>query len=361
MSAPERVEFFFDFGSPTAYLAYTQLPAIAAEAGAELVWRPMLLGGVFKATGNASPVTVPAKGRWMNEDIARWAQRHGVPFRFNPHFPINTLTLMRGAVGLQLRAPDRFRAYVDAVYRAMWQAPRNLGDPQVLAATLAEAGFDAEAFGALVAEPEVKAALVANTDEAVARGVFGAPTVFVGAQMFFGQDRLDFVREALLAGAAPAAGPRVALRAADAPVRQRPSVYPEPFAAMMAGRVKHPLGDLFGLKNFGVNLTRLAPGAVSALRHAHRTQDEFVYVLQGRPTLHTDAGRTPLAPGLCAGFAAGSGDAHRLINETDAEAVYLEIGDRSEGDEVQYPDDDLKALREGGAWRFLHKDGTPYD
>jgi 2-hydroxychromene-2-carboxylate isomerase/uncharacterized cupin superfamily protein len=360
MSEPARIEFFFDFGSPTAYLAYTQLPAIATQAGAELVWRPMLLGGVFKATGNASPVTVPAKGRWMNEDIARWAKRHGVPFRFNPHFPINTLTLMRGAAGLQLRQPERFRAYVDAVYRAMWVEPRNLGDAEVLAATLGEAGFDAEAFGALVAEPEVKAALAAHTDEAVARGVFGAPTMFVGGRMFFGQDRLDFVREAAQAGAAPAAALPLALRAADAPARQRPSVYPEPFVSRMAGRTKHPLGDLFGLKNFGVNLTRLAPGAVSALRHAHRTQDEFVYVLQGRPTLHTDAGRTVLAPGLCAGFAAGSGDAHRLVNETDAEAVYLEIGDRSDGDEVQYPDDDLKALREGGAWRFVHKDGTPY-
>ena len=194
---PKTLEFFFDFGSPTSYLAYTQLPRLAAEAGAELVWRPMLLGGVFKATGNASPVTVPAKSRWMHDDMARWARRHGVPLAMNPHFPINTLTLMRGAAGMQLRQPAQFERYVETVYRAMWVEPANLGDAEVLAATLQCAGFDPQAFGALVADPEVKARLVANTEEAVARGVFGAPTVFVGTQMFFGQDRLDFVREAL--------------------------------------------------------------------------------------------------------------------------------------------------------------------
>jgi len=192
------VEYFFDVGSPTAYLAWSQLPKIAAEAGATIAWRPMLLGGVFKATGNASPVTVPAKGRWMNEDIARWARRYGVPFAFNPHFPINTLTLMRGATGMQMRRPADFPRYLDVIERAMWEAPKNLGDPAVLATALAEAGFDADEFVALVADPEVKAKLVATTEEAVGRGVFGAPTFFVGDAMFFGQDRLEFVREALL-------------------------------------------------------------------------------------------------------------------------------------------------------------------
>ena len=195
-NSPHRVEFFFDFGSPTTYLAYTQLPRIAALAGAQLAWRPMLLGGVFKATGNASPVTVPAKGRWMAQDIARWARRYGVPFAFNPHFPINTLTLMRGAVGLQLRQPEHFLRYVETVFHAMWVEPRNLGEPEVLAQTLADAGFDA-GFTELVADPEVKAALVATTEEAVRRGVFGAPTFFVGEEMHFGQDRLEFVKEAL--------------------------------------------------------------------------------------------------------------------------------------------------------------------
>jgi 2-hydroxychromene-2-carboxylate isomerase len=193
----KSLEFFFDFGSPTSYLAWTQLPKLAADCGAQLVWKPMLLGGVFKATGNASPVMVPAKGRWMFQDMARWARRYAVPLAMNPHFPINTLTLMRGAVGLQLRRPADFEPYVDTVFRAMWATPCNLGDAEVLAATLQRAGFDAEALLALASDPEVKARLVANTDEAVARGVFGAPTVFVGEQMFFGQDRLDFVREAL--------------------------------------------------------------------------------------------------------------------------------------------------------------------
>jgi 2-hydroxychromene-2-carboxylate isomerase len=195
----KTVEFFFDFGSPTTYLAYTQLPKIAVDCAAEIVWRPMLLGGVFKAAGNTSPVTVPAKGRWMFEDMSRWARRYGVPFVMNPHFPINTLTLMRGATGLQMRQPEAFARYCDAVFRAMWQRQLNLGDAAVLASTLADAGLNAEAFAALVADAEVKARLAATTEEAVARGVFGAPTFFVGAQMFFGQDRLDFVREALRA------------------------------------------------------------------------------------------------------------------------------------------------------------------
>ena len=194
-----RVEYFFDVGSPTSYLAWTQLPKIAAETGAAIDWRPMLLGGVFKATGNASPATVPAKSRWMNADMQRWARRHGVTLRFNPHFPINTLTLMRGATALQMHRPAEFHRYVDAIERAMWESPRNLGDADVLAATLTEAGFDAAKIAALAAAPEVKARLVATTEEAVARGVFGAPTFFVGSEMFFGQDRLEFVREALSA------------------------------------------------------------------------------------------------------------------------------------------------------------------
>jgi uncharacterized cupin superfamily protein len=152
----------------------------------------------------------------------------------------------------------------------------------------------------------------------------------------------------------------VAIAAADAPPRVRPSVYPEMFAARMAGRTKHPLGDLFGLTNFGVNLTRLAPGAVSALRHAHSRQDEFIYILQGHPTLITDAGETPLAPGMCAGFKAGTGDAHQLLNRTHEEVMYLEVGDRSPGDSASYPDEDLDAQLVDGKWHFTHKDGTPY-
>ncbi len=193
----KQIEFYFDFGSPTAYLAYTQLPKIARECGAEIVWRPMLLGGVFKGAGNQSPVLVALKGAWMWGDMERWARRYGVPLLKNPHFIINTLTLMRIAVGLQMRQPDLFQRYVDAMFHAMWVEPRNLGDAAVVADTLQKAGFDAPALAALAADPEVKAKLIDVTDDAVKRGVFGAPTMFVGSDMFFGQDRLEFVREAL--------------------------------------------------------------------------------------------------------------------------------------------------------------------
>jgi uncharacterized cupin superfamily protein len=152
----------------------------------------------------------------------------------------------------------------------------------------------------------------------------------------------------------------LAVVADQAPFRTKASAYPEPFASQMVGRRKQPLGDLFGLTNFGVNLARLAPGAVSALRHAHTKQDEFLYILQGHPTLHTDEGRTKLSPGMCAGFKAGSDNGHRLINGTDEEIIYLEMGDRTPGDEGSYPDDDLKAVMVDGKWKFVHKDGSPY-
>jgi uncharacterized cupin superfamily protein len=152
----------------------------------------------------------------------------------------------------------------------------------------------------------------------------------------------------------------VAIEAAAAPVRAKPSNYPEPFASRMAGRIKRPLGELFGLANFGVNLTQLLPNSASSIRHAHSKQDEFVFILQGHPTLHTDDGFTRLSPGMCAGFKAGTGNAHRLLNETSEPVVYLEIGDRTAGDEGSYPDDDLQAMLVDGKWRFAHKDGTPY-
>ena len=152
----------------------------------------------------------------------------------------------------------------------------------------------------------------------------------------------------------------VALLASQTPARTKPTNYPEPFASRMAGREKRPLGDLFGLTNFGVNLTRLAPKAMSALRHAHTRQDEFIYILQGHPVLHTDEGRMQLSPGMCAGFKAGTGGAHHLINESAEEVLYLEVGDRTPGDEGRYPDDDLKAMLVQGKWQFVHKDGSPY-
>lgn len=152
----------------------------------------------------------------------------------------------------------------------------------------------------------------------------------------------------------------IAVVATDVAPRQTPSNYPEPFASRMAGRSKRALGAVFGLVNFGVNLTQLAPGAVSALRHAHTRQDEFVFVLQGHPVLRTDAGDTPLSPGMCSGFKAGTGDAHQLLNPGDETVVYLEIGDRSAGDAVSYPDDDLRAALIDENWVFMHSDGRPY-
>ena len=194
----KNVEFYFDVGSPTAYLAWTQLPKICAQAGATLSCKPMLLGAVFQATGNVSPAAVPAKGSYMTADLGRFAARYGVPFAHNPFFPINTLVLMRAAVGVQRRTPERFDAFLQAVFTAMWVEQRNLNDPAEVMATLGKAGFDPAAMQALVTEPAVKDALRANTDEAIARGVFGVPTMFVGDTLYFGQDRLDFVREALL-------------------------------------------------------------------------------------------------------------------------------------------------------------------
>ena len=195
----KSVEFYFDFGSPTTYLAWTQLPALCAAAGATLVYRPMLLGGVFQATGNASPVSIPSKGRFMLKDLQRFAQRYQVPMQFNPHFPINTLTLMRMATGVQMQQPERFDDYVAAVFKAMWVDALNMGDPAVVATALTAAGFDAQQLLALAADPQIKEALKNSTETAVKRGVFGAPSMFVDDELFFGQDRLAFVREALQA------------------------------------------------------------------------------------------------------------------------------------------------------------------
>jgi uncharacterized cupin superfamily protein len=153
----------------------------------------------------------------------------------------------------------------------------------------------------------------------------------------------------------------IAIEAAFAPLRAQLSSYPEVFAKRLHGRTKRPLGELFSLVNFGVNLTRLPSGAMSSLRHAHTRQDEFIYVLEGAPVLITDMGETPLAPGMCAGFRAGSGNGHHLVNRAKDDAVYLEIGDRSSDDRAMYPDDDLQAVLDGsGRWVFTHKDGSPY-
>lgn len=189
------LEFFYDYGSPYSYLADTQVEAIAKRAGATLVRKPMLLGGVFKATGNASPMTVELKSKWSAFDMPMWSRHYGVPFNRNPFFPVNTLALMRGAAAAQI--DGLFERYHPAIYKAMWVDGRNLNDIAEVAAVLTAAGLDARKFGARIQDQDVKDRLKATTDEAVARGVFGAPTCFVGDMMFFGNDRLPFVEMAL--------------------------------------------------------------------------------------------------------------------------------------------------------------------
>jgi 2-hydroxychromene-2-carboxylate isomerase len=192
----KTLEFYFDFGSPTAYLAYQRLQQLQQQYDLQVEYKPILLGGVFKAAGNTSPVAVPAKGNYMlKHDLPRFAKRYGVPLNFNPHFPINTLPLMRGAI-----AAGRlgcFDAYAECMFNGVWVDQLNLGDPDVITGTLQGAGLDADALLALCQDPEVKAELVTATEAAVERGVFGAPTLFMDGEMYFGQDRLDFVEEAL--------------------------------------------------------------------------------------------------------------------------------------------------------------------
>ena len=189
------LEFYFDYGSPYSYLADTQVEAIAQRTGATLVRKPMLLGGVFKATGNHSPAELPQKSAWSGFDMPMWARHYGVPFQRNPFFPVNTLALMRGAAAAQI--DGLFERYHPAVYKAMWVDGRNLNDMTEIAAVLTSAGLEAAKVGARIQDQDVKDRLKATTDEAVARGVFGAPTCFVDNMMFFGNDRLPFVEMAL--------------------------------------------------------------------------------------------------------------------------------------------------------------------
>ena len=192
----KTLEFDCDFGRPTAYLAHCRLRQLSEQYGLEVTYIPMLLGGVFKATDNVSPVAIPAKGKYMLEsDLPRFARRYGVALAFNPHFPINTLNLMRGAIAAQRL--DCLDAYVDAVYEAVWVKQLNMGDPETTAELLSSSGLDASALMALSQDPEVKAELIANTEAAVSRGAFGAPTMYMDGEMYFGQDRLDFVEQAL--------------------------------------------------------------------------------------------------------------------------------------------------------------------
>jgi len=194
----KTVDYYFDFGSPNCYLALTQLRGIAERTGAGINWHPMLLGGVFKATGGGSPAGVPAKGRYTGLQSQRFAKRYGVPYVRNPDFPINTMQMMRGAIAFQAGGDDAaFQRYMDVMSHHMWVEPKKLDEPDVLAQVLTDNGFDAADFADRIVEPEIKKGLITATEAAVARGVFGAPTFFVGEEMFFGQDMLWLVEEYL--------------------------------------------------------------------------------------------------------------------------------------------------------------------
>jgi 2-hydroxychromene-2-carboxylate isomerase len=190
-------DFYFDFGSLASYLAHTQLPRISAETGAKPQMYPMLLGGVFQATGNASPMAVPAKGRYVYIDMKRFADAYGVPLVMNPHFPIITTTLMRAATALQTQGDEAFQRYMDAIYRSIWVEGLNMNDPGVVGEVLTRAGFDPAAVLAMANEQATKDKLKAVTMTAVERGVFGAPTFFIGDHMYWGQDRIEQVIQAL--------------------------------------------------------------------------------------------------------------------------------------------------------------------
>lgn len=194
----KKVEFFFDVGSPASYLAWTQLESIAQRANAKIIWRPMLLGAVFQAVGNTSPAAIPAKGAYMLKDLQRFSNIYGVPFNFNPFFPLNTMHLMRGATAY-LEEPE-FQTYLAAIFNALWTEKLNMESPEVVAEVLTKAGLDTTDFMDRISESEVKERLKDTTEEAVTRGVFGAPSFFVNGEMFFGQDRLSFVETALKDG-----------------------------------------------------------------------------------------------------------------------------------------------------------------
>jgi 2-hydroxychromene-2-carboxylate isomerase len=193
----KRVDFFYDLSSPYSYLASTQIESVAARAGAEIGWRPFVLGGVFKATGNVMPASVPAKAKYMVDDLDRWAKHYGVEFKMSLRFPVNAIKAMRLIVAAGMESPGRAPAATHAAFRALWVDDRDLGDEAVLRDVARAAELDAERVTALIERPEVKDALRKNGDEAVAHGAFGAPAFIVGGELFWGNDRLHFVEAAL--------------------------------------------------------------------------------------------------------------------------------------------------------------------
>lgn len=190
-----QVTFYYDYGSPASYLAWTQLPALCARHATDLVYRPILIGGLFKITGNRSPVTIEAKGDWFFKDMARFADRYGVRFQKNPYFIINSLPLMRGAIWAV--EEGRLENYNQVMFEACWAEGRDLNDPKEILAVLRAGGFDVDTVAAAIQTDDIKQRLIQATQDAVDQGVFGVPTMFVGDTMHFGQDRLDWIERAL--------------------------------------------------------------------------------------------------------------------------------------------------------------------
>ncbi|OTG89813.1 2-hydroxychromene-2-carboxylate isomerase [Acinetobacter sp. ANC 3832] len=191
------IEFYFDLGSPYSYLGFHQIQKIAAEKQAEIIWKPILLGGVFKATGNSSPMAVPTKARYSMQDLKRWSNYWNIPVQMNPHFPINTLMLMRLLTAVQLYQPERFIDVTTGLFNAMFGQPRNLNDQQEFIQVATELGLDTASVQTWLSDEKVKGQLKFLTEEAVERGVFGAPTWFVKDEMYWGVDHLHFVEMAL--------------------------------------------------------------------------------------------------------------------------------------------------------------------
>ncbi len=193
----KSVEFFYDFVSSASYLAYKRLPAMVANAGGHIIWKPMVLGGVFKAVGNQSPVLIKAKGKWLFDDMKRTADKHGFPFAINPAFPMNTVSTLRGALATERLDPKMLAAYMDTMFHAAWGGGGDLTNPEVVMELLEKADLPAGEIANLSQDQAIKDELRANTDEAVERGAFGAPTFFVDGELYWGQDRVDAVMEAL--------------------------------------------------------------------------------------------------------------------------------------------------------------------
>ena len=193
----KSVEFYFDLGSPYSYLAYYRLLQIAEQQEIQIVYKPILLGGVFKATGNRSPIEIPVKGAYSILDMQRWAEYYQIPMQMNPHFPMNTLTLMRILTGVQLLHLEKFEQVLKLLFDAMFGTPQNLNEPTVLAEVLKPSDFSVEDIMSMVQSEVVKQKLITETEQAIQRGIFGAPTFFVGDEMYWGQDRLHFVEQAL--------------------------------------------------------------------------------------------------------------------------------------------------------------------